>query len=534
MNQPEFSIIIPCYKAENSITQALGAVMDQDFKNFEVICVLDGPDENTERIIKTFPQVKYEVLPKNMGAPAARNRGFALSSGKYVIFSDSDVYWHPGMFRKFKETFEKNPDVDFVYGGYKWTDMEGAHVPHDFDPYLLNVMNYIDTGNPVKREWVEKVGGWDETLKRWQDWDLWLRIVKAGAKGMRIEEITRSADFPKAGKNISGQDNYAPTYHIVRKKHGFENKPVCFTTIAAYGHGLRIAKACGWDFWHNPAMIPLDYEAIYLLGMFPEGVQDHVSLFMDGRTRVARNCKYFIHWIGTDILHMRTGVPFVEIKNMRLMFEKHNVTHFFQSEQNRLEMEELGFKGEVLPLPVLNEFERVPLPEKFTVAVYDHGGIDQKWHKWLAMELSKAMPDIDWIFFGNKNAVGKEGNTEWLGKVPIKDVIKRASVLFRFTIHDGYPVAPVEFMLSGRRVITNVPDMKYTTHVNLGAVNDDRVAELKGKVYGELRRLQAMPAMTDAEFKEIKNHYETLLSPEGFKKRVLEILENEKAKNPKD
>ena len=528
---PDFSIIIPCYKASSTIARVLSSILDQDYKNFEIICVLDGPDEDTERIIKAFPTVRYEVLEKNMGAPSARNHGFRMSKGRYILFSDADVKWNPGMFRKFKETFEKNPDIDFCYGGFRWINSNDAHVPYEFDPYLLTVSNYIDTGNPLKREWVEKIGGWDESLKRWQDWDFWLRIVKAGAKGLKIDEITRETELPKPG-NISSQNNFEETYQIVRKKHGIKDREICLTTIAAHGHALRVAKALGWDYWPRPDMLPNDYKAIYLLGMFPESVQDHVSLFLDRRTGMKpRDCKYFIHWIGTDVLHMRTMMPFIQAKNLRLMFEKYNVTHVFQSQQLKEEMEELGFKGEVIHLPIdATEFERSPTPKEFTVACYDHDGIDQKWHKWLAMELTKAMPDIKWIFFGNKYAVGKEGNTEFLGRVPIKSVIEKSSMLFRFTVHDGYPVAPVEFLLSGKPVLTNVPSMLYTNYLDLGIVADDKLASIKKRVYDAIRHIQKCKPFSPAEYQRIRTHYESLMEPKSFAKKIERLIDGKKTK----
>lgn len=520
--KPEFSFIVPCYKASKTIAKVIGHMVDQDFKDFEIICVLDGPDEITEEIIKSFPQVKYTVIDHG-GACKARNEGFKMSSGRYVIFSDADVYWRPGILRVFHDEFLKTPDMGILYGGFRWTDMEGGHLPHEFDEHLITVSNFIDTGNPVKREWVEKVGGWDESLKRWQDWDLWLRIVKAGAKGRRIPEITRDTDSPNRD-SISGQDNYVSTYKIVRERNKLQDRPICVTSLAAWGHALRVAKACDWDAWHDPRMLPNDYKAIYLLGMFPESVQNHVQLFIDGRFQKPRDCQYIIHWIGTDVLHMRTMMPYIQAKNIRLMFEKRNVINLFQSEQNAEEMRELGFKGEVLPLPVLNEFERLSLPEKFTVAVYDHDGVDQKWHKMIVMELTKAMPDVEFIFFGNKNAVGKERNTEWLGRVPIQTAIKKASCLLRLTVHDGYPVAPIEFLFSGRKSILNIPDMKYMNYLDLGIVCDERIVEIKQMVYREIRKVHDNPMMTDDEFNEAKLHYETMLSPVTFKHKLEEML----------
>lgn len=516
--KPEFSVIIPCYKSSDTIAKAIGSVLDQDYKSFEIICVLDGPDEVAERIVKSFKDVKVKVI-EHGGACKARNEGYRMSIGEKVIFSDSDVYWRPGVFRIFHDEFLKTPDVDFIYGGFRWTDMEGGHLPHDFDPYLLEVSNYIDTNNPIKREWVDKVGGWDESLKRWQDWDLFLRITKSGAKGRRIQEITRDTDAPKAG-DISAQNNYIETYKIVRAKNNLPSRDICCVSLAAWGHAHRIAKSCHWDVWHEPGMLPNDYKAIYLMGMFPESIQNHCQMFLDNFTKKPRPCQYIIHWIGTDVLHMRTIMTYVQAKSIREMFKRQNTIHLFQSEQNAEEMRELGFEGTVLPLPVLNEFKNVPFPEKFTVAIYDHDGVDQKWHKWLVMEITKAMPDVNFVFFGNKNAVGVERNTEWLGRVPIQTVINKSSCLLRLTVHDGYPVAPIEFLFSGRKSIVNIPDMKFMNYIDLGELHDDRVVEMKQMVLREIRKVQDNPEFTPEEFTVARSHYETMLNPVTFKRRI--------------
>lgn len=542
----KFSFVIPCYKSSERIANVIGSILDQDYKDYEIICVLDGQDPDAERVIESFMgkkligraefgeqdcQYVYENSHIRMrviehgGACKARNEGLKMATGDFVIFNDSDVYWRPGSLRLYKERLEKTK-ADGCYAAFKWKDRDDCHMPMDYDPYFLKIFNYIDTNNPIRRSVALEIGGWDESLERWQDWDFWLRVEKHGAKIVRLDEITRDVDFPISKDNISGKNNYEKTFHIVNKKHGFVTPPVIFTSIAAQGHAERIAKLCGWDCWHWPQQIPRDYKAVYLLGMFPESVEDHVRLFMFNNKR--RECKYIIHWIGTDVLHMRTMLSWLDIKNIRLMFEKYNVKHFCQSHQNAEELRELGFRVEVLPLPVENRFEEYPMPEQFTVACYDHDGIDQKWHKWLVIELSKAMPDVQFLFFGNKHAIGKEGNTEWLGRVPILDVIKRSSALLRFTIHDGYPVSPIEFMWSGRKVITNVVDMPFTNYINLGVVKDDRMVEIKQLAYREIRKVQAQPNF-DA-FNQVKQYYEDYLSVENFKKRVLDEIFQE-AKN---
>jgi len=146
------------------------------------------------------------------------------------------------------------------------------------------------------------------------------------------------------------------------------------------------------------------------------------------------------------------------------------------------------------------------------------------------MELVKAMPDVQWIFYGDKHAVGKERNMEWLGRVSIRDVIRRSHLLLRLTIHDGYPVAPVEFLFSGRRVITNTPSMPFTTYLNLGVINDERGVELKEMVYREIRKAMKEPPL-HPDHKRAVAHYEEMLSPEKFKKKVMRMVEDAEKKS---
>lgn len=509
--KPYFTFVIPCYNSADTISQCLASIIDQDFVDYEVICVLDGPDDIAKTIIESFP-VKCEVI-EHGGVQKARNHGLKLAQGKFVMFSDCDFIWEPGILRVFKETLDKT-GADFAYSGYRWSDKDGGHIPPEFDPHLLTTMNICDGSNPVKTDLVRKIGGWDEDLKRFQDWDLWLRVVKAGGVGVKVPNNGKSTFYPKKG-DISGQDNYAESYKKIREKHGIDRK-ILVTSLAAPGHALRVAALCGWDYWPDPTMLPNDYDAIYLLGCFPEAIQDHVRMFL-GFNGQPRDCKYLVHWIGTDVLNMRMLVPFLQARSIRDMFKKRGVINLCQSKVNQEEMEEIGFELTHLPLPVEARAFDLPMPEKFTIACYDHNGQDKKWHRWLISEVAKALPDIDFLFFGNKLAEGKSRNMEWVGEVKLPDILKRSSCLIRLTVHDGYPVSPIEFMYSGRHVITNVKDMPFTNYFDVGEINPDRFEEIKSGLIQKIREVQKLKAI---DYKKVMKHYETVLNPVTFKKKI--------------
>jgi glycosyltransferase involved in cell wall biosynthesis len=510
----KFSIVVPCYKSSKSIAACLGSIKDQDFKDYELICVFDGEDKPSQLIAKSMG-ARVEVLPHG-GAQKARNHGLKLAKGDFTIFCDCDVFWDAGAFRSHKDKLDET-GADFSYSGYRWDDGQVAHIPPEFDVDMLKVCNYIDSSNPVRTSIARLAGGWDESINRFQDWDFFLRVVKVGGVGVKLMEDTVFSTFRSGPENISGKYGYKESYDIVIKKHGIVRSDVIITSLAAKHHAQRIAKLCGWDYWVDPRMIPHKYKAVYVLGMFPESIEPHIQLL-----KSQDKAKMLVHWIGTDVLHMHTMIPYINSKFLRISFDKTGVKNFVQSEANKKEMEELGFTVENLPLPVESTYEQTPLPEQFTVACYDHEGIDEKWHKWLVIELVKAMPDVKFLFYGNKNACGVLNNAEWVGRKPIAEVIKRSSCLLRLTPHDGFPVACVEFLCSGRKVITNVEEVKYATQAKIGVVNHDTIPEIKQRLYSALREIQHNQKIENQT--EVTEYYRDLLSPDKFKKRIEEVI----------
>ena len=99
MNYPKVSVIIPTYNRQKLLPKAIKSVLNQTFKNFELIIVDDGLTDNTKEIIKEFqkrdPRIKY-IWQENFGAPAGpKNTGIKNSKGEYIAFLDDDDEWLP-------------------------------------------------------------------------------------------------------------------------------------------------------------------------------------------------------------------------------------------------------------------------------------------------------------------------------------------------------------------------------------------------------------------------------------------------------
>lgn len=106
---PKFSIIIPVYNVEKYIKKCLDSVLNQTYKDYEVIVVDDGTEDDSIKLIEDYP-VKI-VHQKNQGLSAARNHGAKIAKGEYIIFLDSDDYWNKDLLKKISSSIKDEPDI---------------------------------------------------------------------------------------------------------------------------------------------------------------------------------------------------------------------------------------------------------------------------------------------------------------------------------------------------------------------------------------------------------------------------------------
>lgn len=106
---PKFSIIIPVYNVEKYIKGCLESIINQTYKDYEIIVVNDGTPDNSMDIVKDYP-VKT-ITQKNQGLSVARNHGVEKAKGEYLIFLDSDDSWNKDLLKELSKSVKNNPDV---------------------------------------------------------------------------------------------------------------------------------------------------------------------------------------------------------------------------------------------------------------------------------------------------------------------------------------------------------------------------------------------------------------------------------------
>lgn len=198
--QPKVSVIMSTFnRSEHFLPRAIKSVLSQSLADFELLVVDDCSTDGTEGVVRAFndPRVVYLKLEKNSGSDTKpKNTGIMASKGEYLAFLDDDCEFLPYHLEKLAEKLDKNTNLDMVYCDmwlYDETrpDWEGKQgITFDFDAQFLLNRNYIDTSEVmIRRDLAFAVGGFDETLPKFIDWNMWVRIMKWGANIQRVPII---------------------------------------------------------------------------------------------------------------------------------------------------------------------------------------------------------------------------------------------------------------------------------------------------------------------------------------------------------
>lgn len=189
---PAVSIVLPTYNRGEKLLGVLPKVLNQTYKNFEIVVVDDGSTDNTEEVVRMFqsPQIKYIKLEKNEGQSHARNVGIENASYNYIAFADSDDIWEEKKLEIQMEALLQDKGAGFCYCAYAYYDSnERKHIVPRRTISKVRKEGYIYPellrrniiGTPtlvVKKECIEQIGGFNEEINCLEDWEYVLRLAK--------------------------------------------------------------------------------------------------------------------------------------------------------------------------------------------------------------------------------------------------------------------------------------------------------------------------------------------------------------------
>lgn len=194
----KISVIVPTYQHASSLPRTVESILNQSLQPTEIIVVDDGSTDETQDVLKPYMDSIQYLYQENAGAPVARNKGFDQSTGDYVIFWDADVVGEPEMLEKLSAALETNPEASWAYARFSWDGKSFGSKPFSIE--ALRKENYIHTTSLIKREDFSR---FDESLKRFQDWDLWLTMAEQGKAGVYVNKECFHIGVEKGRVNIS-------------------------------------------------------------------------------------------------------------------------------------------------------------------------------------------------------------------------------------------------------------------------------------------------------------------------------------------
>ncbi|MGY0836081.1 glycosyltransferase family 2 protein [Aerococcus urinaeequi] len=186
MNQDALvSIITPVYNAESFIADTIDSVINQTYKNFEMILVDDCSTDDSKLVIDKYSsdsRIKYVKLSENSGAAVARNKGIELATGRYISFIDSDDVWHKDKLKK-QLCFMRDNNYGFTYTNFEFMDEKGELKKSS--PKLPDKLNYTgllkNTAIACSTVCIDRelVGDFRMPLvRKGQDTATWLQILR--------------------------------------------------------------------------------------------------------------------------------------------------------------------------------------------------------------------------------------------------------------------------------------------------------------------------------------------------------------------
>ncbi len=175
---PLISVIMPVYNRVEIVKKAIDSVLNQTYKNIELIIIDDGSDDGTYELIQNMPDDRIVLIKNeiNQGVSKSRNIALEKSKGEYIGYLDSDNDWDKNYISAMLGAFLELSDADAVYSGqllFKKSKTPYAIRFSSFNKSLLRNRNYIDLNCFMHNKSIfEKFGNFDESLKRCVDWDM--------------------------------------------------------------------------------------------------------------------------------------------------------------------------------------------------------------------------------------------------------------------------------------------------------------------------------------------------------------------------
>lgn len=220
------SIIIPCYNVQDYIIETLDSAFSQTYENIEVICIDDGSTDGTLSILYNYqekqPSLKV-IQQENTYCVIARQNAYRHANGEYLLFLDSDDKIDQTYIKKCVDILDNSPDIGIVYSEADFFDAkhEKWKLPKfELKEFLLSNCIYITA--LIRKSDFNKIDGFDLNLTHFEDWELFISLIKNGVGVYQIPETLfhyRIRTENNSITNLANSKKISDNMFYIYKKH---------------------------------------------------------------------------------------------------------------------------------------------------------------------------------------------------------------------------------------------------------------------------------------------------------------------------
>ena len=300
MTSPKVTVIVPAFNAANTLGASLESVRGQSFRHWEAVVIDDGSTDQTADLVAAWSaldgRVRYHQMPSNRGVSAARNAGLAKAHSEYLIFLDADDWIGRHHLARLVRALERDPSAGGAYTGYSIATEDGKLGPSVHPPDPQSLFQYTATTCPfaihaclVRRQLVEAVEGFDESLVIAEDWDLWQRLARRGTQFLRLHDC--SAFYRARAGSATRVSEYfvRDALKVIRRGHELDTRVRDARPEHELGEPAADLPAASFSFlvWVTGYLLGAHANLPSKCSCFPENVLDYResrfgSMFFDG------------------------------------------------------------------------------------------------------------------------------------------------------------------------------------------------------------------------------------------------------------
>lgn len=180
------SVVVPVRNAASTVKASIHSVLEQDIKDLEVLCIINGTSDNSEEVIRSINDPRVKIFHSDPGIVPALNTGLRAANGEFIARQDADDIWLSNKLIKQIEFFKNNSNIDILGTQLKIVDgkrdfLRNSSYPTEHEQICSSILNGVNAiGHPsvvFRRKVLDKCAGYFDLFPFAEDMDMWLRSM---------------------------------------------------------------------------------------------------------------------------------------------------------------------------------------------------------------------------------------------------------------------------------------------------------------------------------------------------------------------